>query len=44
VILFDIPDNGGFYLGEFNDVSTANVETLIQAKESGALKRRQLSR
>lgn len=40
MILFDIPDNGGFYLAETHDITTANVEAFLKSK--GA--RKQLSR
>jgi len=32
MILFDIPDNGGFYLSDAHDITTANVEAFLKAK------------
>merc|ERR1712187_69415 len=32
MFLFDIPDNGGFYLSETHDITTANVEAFLKAK------------
>jgi len=42
VLLFDIPDNGGFYLSNAAEVTTAGVEAFISSKEAGSETRLQL--
>lgn len=32
MLLFDIPDNGGFYLSDTHDITTANVEAFLKSK------------
>merc|ERR1712182_9487 len=44
MLLFDIPDNGGFYLSSSNDISSASVEAFLRSKEDGEVQRMQLSR
>lgn len=44
VLLFDIPDNGGFYVAGATEVTTASLEAFINSKESGSEKRLQLGR
>jgi nucleoredoxin len=44
MLLFDIPDNGGFYLSESHDITPESVRAFLKAKEDGALKRMQLAR
>jgi nucleoredoxin len=44
MLLFDIPDNGGFYLAGTNDITSSSVEAFLQSKEDGQVKRMQLSR
>merc|ERR1719160_1998524 len=44
MLLFDIPDNGGFYLADTNDITSNSVETFLRSKEDGLVKRMQLSR
>jgi len=43
MILFDIPDNGGFYFGGAPDITTENIEAFLTSKEAGKAKRLQLS-
>eukprot|EP00401_Gymnodinium_catenatum_P042562 CAMPEP_0117563060 /NCGR_PEP_ID=MMETSP0784-20121206/55295_1 /TAXON_ID=39447 /ORGANISM="" /LENGTH=425 /DNA_ID=CAMNT_0005360685 /DNA_START=131 /DNA_END=1408 /DNA_ORIENTATION=+ len=40
MVLFDIPDDGAFYLAETHDITTENVEAFLKSKG----KRKQLSR
>jgi len=40
MLLFDIPDNGGFYLSDTHDITTANVEAFLKVKGD----RKQLSK
>merc|ERR1712224_919720 len=42
MLLFDIPDNGGFYLSSTSDITTESIMAFIQAKEDGQVKRMQL--
>merc|ERR1711881_105197 len=44
MLLFDIPDNGGFYLSSTNDITTESIAKFIQSKEEGQVKRMQLGR
>jgi len=44
MLLFDIPDNGGFYLAGTNDISTDGIEAFLKSKEAGNEKRLQLGR
>jgi nucleoredoxin len=44
VLLFDIPDNGGFYLSPEIEVTTENIRAFIESKQSGSLERLQLGR
>merc|ERR1712139_465625 len=44
MLLFDIPDNGAFYLSSTNDISSASVEAFLRSKEDGEVQRMQLSR
>jgi len=44
LILFDIPDNGGFYKGETSEISVDTINLFIKQKEDGVSKRLQLSR
>merc|ERR1711907_263063 len=44
MLLFDIPDNGGFYLSSTSDITTESIAAFIQAKEDGEVKRMQLGR
>jgi len=44
VLLFDIPDNGGFYVADATEVTTANLEKFLASKEGGSEKRLQLGR
>jgi len=32
MMLFDIPDNGGFYVADTHDITTANVEAFLKSK------------
>merc|ERR1712080_490852 len=32
MMLFDIPDNGGFYVSDTHDITTANVEAFLKSK------------
>merc|ERR1712061_684245 len=42
-LLFDIPDNGGFYFGGAGEVTTEGIEAFLQSKEAGKETRLQLS-
>lgn len=44
VLLFDIPDNGGFYMPDVAEVTTEALEQILQSKASGNEKRMQLGR
>merc|ERR1719359_57793 len=44
MLLFDIPDNGGFYLADTNDITSNSVETFLRSREDGKVQRMQLSR
>merc|ERR1712039_1168526 len=44
VLLFDIPDNGGFYVSDATEVTTGSLEKFLISKESGGEKRLQLGR
>jgi len=44
VLLFDIPDNGGFYVADLSEVTTESLEKFLQSKEAGSEKRMQLGR
>lgn len=44
MLLFDIPDNGGFYVRTGTEITTDAVAKFISDKESGALTRKQLGR
>jgi nucleoredoxin len=44
VLLFDIPDNGGFYVPDAVEVTTEGIENFLKSKESGNEKRLQLGR
>jgi nucleoredoxin len=44
MILFDIPDNGGFYVSSEHNITTENVAKFLADKESGVLTRKQLGR
>lgn len=44
VLLFDIPDNGGFYVSDAAEATTEGLEAFIRSRESGAEKRMQLGR
>merc|ERR1711972_968944 len=44
VLLFDVPDNGGFYVSDLTEVTTEGLEKFLQSKESGSEKRCQLGR
>merc|ERR1712187_236718 len=35
LLLFDIPDNGGFYFGGMGAVTTEGVQAFLQSKEAG---------
>lgn len=43
VLLFDIPDNGGFYVANTAEVTTEGLEKFLKSKESGNETRLQLS-
>jgi len=43
MMLFDIPDKGGFYCADSNDISTASIEAFLKSKEAGSEKRLQLA-
>jgi len=44
VLLFDIPDQGGFYVADIAKVTTEGLETFLKSKESGKEARMQLSK
>jgi len=44
MLLFDIPDNGGFYLSESHEITPESVRAFVKAKEEGTLRRMQLGR
>jgi len=44
MLLFDIPDNGAFYISSTNDITSDSIAAFIQSKEDGQVKRMQLSR
>lgn len=44
LVLFDIPDNGGFYFSDAKEVTTATAEAFLQSKEAGKERRMQLGR
>jgi len=44
MLLFDIPDNGGFYLSENHDITTESVAAFLKARDDGSLTRMQLAR
>merc|ERR1712078_387119 len=44
MLLFDIPDNGAFYLADTNDITSNSVETFLRSREDGNVKRMQLGR
>jgi len=44
VLLFDIPDNGGFYVSDAAEVTTESLEKFLKSKEDGKEKRLQLGR
>jgi len=44
VILFDIPDNGAFYISSATEVTTTGVEAFLSSKEAGREGRLQLGR
>jgi len=44
MILFDIPDNGGFYVADTHDITTENIAKFLADKENGSLTRFQLGR
>lgn len=44
VLLFDIPDNGGFYLSSAEEVTTEAIAAFLKSKEEGKEKRLQLAR
>ena len=44
MLLFDIPDNGGFYVSDAAGATTEGLEAFIRSRESGAEKRMQLGR
>merc|ERR1712118_72690 len=44
MLLFDIPDNGAFYLSSTTDITSKSVEEFLRSKEDGQVKRMQLSR
>lgn len=44
MLLFDIPDNGGFYVSSEHDITTANIEKFIAEKQAGSLTRKQLGK
>jgi nucleoredoxin len=43
-LLFDIPDNGGFYLSGSHEITGESVAAFLKAKEDGKLTRLQLGR
>merc|ERR1712118_184756 len=44
MLLFDIPNNGAFYLSSTTDITSASVEAFLRSKEDGGVQRMQLSR
>merc|ERR1719265_2753302 len=46
MLLFDIPDNGGFYVADMQQgqITTDSIAAFIQSKEAGQVKRMQLGR
>jgi len=42
MLLFDIPDNGGFYLSSAEEITTESIAAFIQSKEEGKETRLQL--
>jgi len=44
MLLFDIPDNGAFYLSSTNDITSESVAAFIQSKVDGKATRMQLGR
>jgi len=44
VLLFDIPDNGGFYVSDAAEVTTESLEAFLKSKDGGSEKRLQLGR
>jgi len=44
VLLFDIPDQGGFYVADMAEVTTEGLEAFLKSKESGNETRLQLSK
>jgi len=44
MLLFDIPDNGGFYFSSTHNITKDSVEEFIRSKEDGQMKRMQLGR
>merc|ERR1712139_359486 len=44
MLLFDIPDNGAFYLSSTSDITTESIAAFIQSREDGQAKRMQLKR
>jgi len=44
VLLFDIPDNNGFYVSDATEVTTESLEQFLKSKEEGKEKRLQLGR
>ena len=44
VLLFDIPDNCGFYMPDIAEATTEALDKINQSKESGSEKRMQLGR
>merc|ERR1711920_80261 len=43
-LLFDIPDNGGFYLSGAHEITSESVAAFLKMKEDGELRRLQLGR
>merc|ERR1711920_273059 len=44
VLLFDIPDNGGFYVSDATEVTPEAIEQFLKSKEDGTQARLQLQR
>jgi len=44
MLLFDIPDNGGFYKSDAKTITVETIDAFIKQKEDGSSKRLQLSR
>merc|ERR1712012_1470526 len=42
VLLFDIPDNGGFYVADIAEVTTESLEKFLASKDKGSETRLQL--